>query len=267
MNIRSLPALDRRYWVGMLIASLAGTTLGDFVSTGLNFGFVKGLLPLSLILIAVFVAEWKTRVATEGYYWAAIVLTRTIATNLADLATHGLGLDYAWLEVALFALLMATALLRRPNKIPSIGSSQAFNATPLSSNGVRYWVMVLVASIIGTTIGDFVSGDLGLGLARACILLGSILVVVLFLQTRLGLFGDTAYWSILIVVRTTGTVMGDFLSGEEGANLGFLLSAACTALLLAGVLGLWRPKIPGTIPDLPCDDEGETAARSQTARS
>jgi uncharacterized membrane-anchored protein len=48
MKIRNLPALDGRYWVGMLIASLVGTTLGDFISTDLNFGFTKGLLPLGL---------------------------------------------------------------------------------------------------------------------------------------------------------------------------------------------------------------------------
>jgi uncharacterized membrane-anchored protein len=88
MKAESLPALNGRYWVGMLIASLVGTTLGDFVSTDLNFGFVKGLLPLGLILAAIFVVERKARVAIEAYYWAAIVLTRTMATNLADLATH-----------------------------------------------------------------------------------------------------------------------------------------------------------------------------------
>ena len=263
MKIRSLPTLCTRYWVVMLSASLVGTTLGDFVSTDLHFGFVKGLLPLSFILTAVFVVEWKTKEATEGYYWAAIVLTRTMATNLADLATYSLKLDYAWLEVALFAFLMVTPLFHRPSIDPSIDQSEVINeaATPLSNNGARYWVMVLVASIIGTTLGDLISDNLGLGGASTC--LGLICVMVLLLQLRLKFPGSAVYWSILILVRTTGTVWGDFLSGEEGLNLGFMATAAYTTFLLVCVLRLWRPSSSDAISDLSCDNEGETVAISE----
>ena len=263
MKITSLPALGTRYWVGMLSASLVGTTLGDFVSTDLHFGFVKGLLPLSFILTAVFVAEWKTKVATEVYYWAAIVLTRTMATNLADLATHSLKLDYAWLEVALFAFLMVTPLFRRRNIDPSIDHNGV--STPLSNNGVRYWVMVLVASIIGTTLGDLISDTLGLGGASIC--LGLICIIVLLLQLRLIFLGSAVYWGTLIVVRATGTVWGDYLSGEEGLNLGFMASAVCTTFLLVCVLRLWRPSPSDAIPDLPCDNERETVAMSEGDRA
>ena len=258
MKIRSLPSFGTRYWAGMLIASLAGTTLGDFVSTDLHFGFVKGLLPLSFILAAVFVAEWKTKFAAEVYYWAAIVLTRTMATNLADLATHSLKLDYAWLEVALFAFLMVIPLSRRRNVDPYIDQSEV--ATPLSNNGVQYWMMILVASVIGTTLGDLISDKLGLGVVRASIFLGLICVIVLLLQLRLKFLGSAVYWGTLIIVRTTGTVWGDFLSGEEGLNLGFMASAAYTTVLLVCVLRLWRPSTSDAIQALACDNEGEIVA-------
>ncbi len=242
MKIRNLPFLDGRYWVGMLMASLVGTTLGDVISTDLKFGFVRGLLPLGLILTAIFVTEWKTRLSTEAYYWAAIVFTRTMATNLADLATHSQKLDYAWLEVALFALLIATALIRRSETTPSIASREAAGRTPTSlpNNDVRYWLMIVIASTIGTTLGDFISDNLGLGVAWASILLALVFVGVFYFRSGIARFGRVGYWSILIVVRTTGTVMGDFLSGEDGLNLGFMASALCTTLLLVAVLRLWR---------------------------
>jgi uncharacterized membrane-anchored protein len=230
---------------------------------------VKGLLPLSLVLGAIFVAEWKTSVTTEAYYWAAIVLTRTMATNLADLTTHSLKLDYAWLEVALFALFFVTMLVRRPNANLSITSSEVvgWGPTSLPNSNVRYWAMLLIASTIGTTLGDFVSDNMGLGVARASILLGSTLAVVFYLRSRIKLFDQAGYWGILIAVRTTGTVMGDFLSGEEGLNLGFAVSAACTALLLVSVLRLWRPSVSGLDPAQPVAISGETAIKSETGQS
>ena len=47
---------------------------------------------------------------------------------------------------------------------------------------------------------------------------------------------------MIAIVRTTGTVMGDYLSGEEGLNLGFRYAATCTALLLVAILFLWRKR-------------------------
>jgi uncharacterized membrane-anchored protein len=259
----------------MLLASIVGTTFGDFISTGLNFGFVKGLFPLCFTLTAIFVAEWKTKGKNEIYYWAAIVITRTVATNLADLATHGLNLDYVWLEVALFSFFAVTMLFHRTAVDRSVASSDVvgLTSTSLPNNDVRYWVMILVASTIGTTLGDFLADNLGLGVAWASILLGSILAGVFYLRRRIKLFDQAGYWGVLILIRTTGTVMGDFVSGEEGLNLGFMTSAACTALLLIGVLRLWRPEPFGRSPTEPAATTepaaitGVSAVRREPGRS
>jgi uncharacterized membrane-anchored protein len=65
----------------MLSASLLGTTLGDFVSVSMGLGYVRGL-PLMLGLLgAVLLAERGLRIKTQSYYWAAVVITRTGATN------------------------------------------------------------------------------------------------------------------------------------------------------------------------------------------
>jgi hypothetical protein len=167
----------------------------------------------------------------------AVVLTRTAATNLADLATHSLKLDYAALEPTLFALLIVTSLCRRSHTYHSIPSSRASKNTPgsLPNNDAQYWAMMLVASVIGTTLGDFTSDNLGLGVEKASIILALVLTGIFYLQNKFDLFGRAAgYWIMLVAVRTAGTVMGDFLSGEEGLGLGFMVSAACATFLLVG---------------------------------
>ncbi|MEP7306341.1 MAG: hypothetical protein ABJA98_12560 [Acidobacteriota bacterium] len=41
---------------------------------------------------------------------------------------------------------------------------------------------------------------------------------------------------LIAVVRTAGTVMGDFLSGEEGVDLGFAVGASLVGALLLAIL-------------------------------
>jgi uncharacterized membrane-anchored protein len=236
MKEKNLPAVNARYWLAMLFASLVGTTLGDFISNSLHFGYIKGLLPLSLALALIFVAERMTSAASEVYYWLAIVLTRTMATNLADLATHRLKLNYAWIEIVLFGILIAVFLVQRSGH----ESATASSGSKLPKNDFAYWLMVLIASTIGTTLGDFLSDDLGLGVARASLIMAFVLAGAFVIHAKLDLFGKPVYWLLLIVVRTTGTVVGDLLSGDDGLKLGFLASAAGAALFLAVLLTLWK---------------------------
>jgi uncharacterized membrane-anchored protein len=239
MKEKNLPVVNARYWMAMLFASLVGTTLGDFISNSLHLGYIKGLLPLSVILAAIFVVERITSGTTEVYYWLAIVLTRTMATNVADLATHRLKLNYGWIEIVLFGALVAVFFL--------MSGQERSPESKLPKNDFAYWLMVLIASTIGTTLGDFLSDDMGLGVARASLLMAFVLAGAFFLQAKLHWSGKPVYWLLLIVVRITGTVVGDFLSGDDGLKLGFLASAAATAVILAALLTLWKSASGGRI--------------------
>ena len=94
MSPKNLPTIDARYWTAILAASMCGANTGDFASRILGLGHTRGLLPLALIFLAIVWAERRSKVATEAYYWLAIIVLRTGATNLADLGTHDLKLGY-----------------------------------------------------------------------------------------------------------------------------------------------------------------------------
>jgi len=53
---------------------------------------------MGLLLAFTLGAERYLKVSTVVYYWAAIVITRTAATNLADLATHSFKFGYGWVK-------------------------------------------------------------------------------------------------------------------------------------------------------------------------
>ena len=100
-----------RYWTAILAASMCGANTGDFVSRILGLGHTRGLLPLGLIFLAILWVERRSRVTTEAYYWLAIIVLRTAATNLADLGTHDLKLGYFLCMGLLVALMVAMMLM------------------------------------------------------------------------------------------------------------------------------------------------------------
>jgi uncharacterized membrane-anchored protein len=66
--------------------------MGDLFARNLGLGHVAGLPFLAIALAIVMVAARFDRVQHESYYWIAIVIVRTAATNFADFATGDMNL-------------------------------------------------------------------------------------------------------------------------------------------------------------------------------
>jgi uncharacterized membrane-anchored protein len=58
---------------------------GDFLSHNLHLRHTRGLLPLAALFLLILWAERRARIPTDAYFWLAIIVLRTAATNLADL--------------------------------------------------------------------------------------------------------------------------------------------------------------------------------------
>ena len=240
MQSRNVPALGARYWTAISVASVFGANMGDFVSRILGLGHVRGLAPLALVFVVILLLERRARFGTEAYYWLAIVTLRTAATNLADLATHDLRLDYEWVIAGLAGLLVLVLVADRwlGARSADIGSGAAPQGLPATD--ARYWTAMLIAGTLGTAAGDFAADGLGLGPASIATvaLLGGALV----LGARAASTTKAAYWFTIVLVRTAGTNVGDYLAGRHGLALGLLVSTPLTGLLLLATLLLWRPR-------------------------
>jgi uncharacterized membrane-anchored protein len=239
MQTKNLPSITARYWTAILVASMAGANMGDFFSYNLHLGHTRGLLPLAGLFALILWAERRASTATEAYYWLAIIVVRTAATNLADLAAHDLNLDYGLIESGLTALLVISVLADRgrvgfrPARVPTVAGPN------LPATDGPYWAAMLTAGTLGTATGDFVAGNLGLGLGVGSLLLAAIFALVLLLSSRFGSMSKPWYWASIVAARTAGTTMGDFVANQHGLNLGLPLSTVCTCLLLAGIVILW----------------------------
>ena len=133
MQLNHVPRIDARYWTAILAASMCGANSGDFLARILHLGHVRGLLPLALAVLAIVWAERRSIVPTEIYYWLAIIVLRTGATNLADLATHDLKLDYLVVMAGLALLLIAVVALDRTSAPNAQPSSTVMGTIPLTN--------------------------------------------------------------------------------------------------------------------------------------
>jgi uncharacterized membrane-anchored protein len=245
MQIKNLPAITPRYWAAILVASMCGANTGDFLSHNLHLGHWRGLAPLAVAFFLIVWAERRSRIATEAYYWLAIIVVRTAATNLADLATHDFGLGYPATDMALTALLLAVVAFDPGRKRSANAGRIAADALimKLPATDTPYWVAMLIAGTLGTASGDWVAHSLGLGYAS--VLLVAVFGVVLLTVWRVGGMSVSWYWTGIVAARTAGTTLGDYLAGRHGLDLGLSLSTSLTACMLAAAVVLWphRPVV------------------------
>jgi uncharacterized membrane-anchored protein len=235
MRSASVPRLGARYWTAISLASVAGCNLGDFVSLYLHLGHWLGLAPLALLFAGLIIGERRSGKGGEVWYWSTIIVLRTAATNLADLATHTFQLSYP-LVIAGLELIQVLVVLRvapRP-----VLANDDIARPPIAD--LWYWASMLTAGTLGTALGDCVAEDFKLGTGAATLALGAVLAVVLAMGRRSGWATKAQYWFAIIAVRAAGTTAGDFLAFPDGVGLGLLLSTGCTLAVFIATLVLWR---------------------------
>jgi uncharacterized membrane-anchored protein len=232
-----LPALGARYWAALCLASIFGANMGDFFARNLGLGHVAGLPFLALALAIVIAAERFDRSVHQVYYWTAIIIVRTGATNFADFACGDMklprGLVIIGLTAALVAALFASwqFLWRR-----QAGDNKTSDTVLRADAG--YWISMFIAGTLGTVIGDYCSHDLHLGDGGASLLLVPILALV-FVIVRNGRFRSLPYyWLTIVTVRSAGTAVGDLVAGRT--MLGLPLGTLVTGTLFVALLVMWK---------------------------
>ena len=237
MQPRHVPAIDRRYWFGITFASIFGTNLGDLYVHQSGLGLGLGLLVLVLLFAATYGVEAKGPTAHEAYYWLAIIVIRTGATNIADYLAFRLRIP-APLLVSGLAALIAVLAWRAAAPRPRDGDGAVDPA--LAGTNLAYWAAMLAAGVFGTVVGDLCSHRFGQGFAS--IGLGLMLAVLLAIAGPRVAAHVAAYWCAVALARTAGTCMGDWLAENRILHLGLSVSTLLTGTAFVAILFIWRGK-------------------------
>jgi uncharacterized membrane-anchored protein len=104
----------------------------------------------------------------------------------------------------------------------------AFNKVPQIT--VFFWVIKVLATTVGETFADFLTGPVGMTLTVATLVVGALLVVGLVVQGRLPRYVAPVYWVAVVLISVVGTLITDNLVDELGVPLEVTTAAFAVAL-------------------------------------
>ena len=237
---KHLPRLGPGFWVALCFASVFGANMGDFLAHNLGLGHFKGLPFLAVAFLLIVTLERFERLTHETWYWAAIVVIRTAATNIADLLCGDWRLPRLLVMAGLALALGAVAALvwQAWKRAGGAGGAKRL----ILGADARYWLSMLLAGTLGTVMGDYFSHNLHLGDGPASIVLSVVLAGFFLAGARGRIWQPALYWATVAMVRAAGTALGDWFAH----GLGLAVSTAATGLAFALLLLIqWqrRPRV------------------------
>ena len=187
LQLRARQYVPWRYWVTVVLVSVVGTQITDFLTDKLDINLYVSTAVFTAILAAVF-GIWyamertlsiHTIVTTrrELFYWAAILFTFALGTAAGDLATEALMMGFNLGVLAFGALIAAVTA-----------------AYYLGANAVlTFWIAYILTRPLGASLGDLLSqsrpnGGLGFGTIHTSVVF---LLVIASLVTFVSLASKT----------------------------------------------------------------------------
>ncbi|GAA3214556.1 hypothetical protein ACFO1B_12585 [Dactylosporangium siamense] len=174
------------------------------------------------------------------YFWIIKVLATTVGETAADLLNMNLGLGLTWTTVVM-AVLTAGALalqLRSERYVPW-----------------RYWLVVILISVVGTLITDNLVDNFGVPLEVTTAVFAVALAVTfvlwhrsehtLSIHTIFTRRRESYYWAAILFTFALGTAAGDLLA--ERINVGYLPSAGIFAAVIALIAFAYRMRLLGAV--------------------
>ena len=250
MHVRNLPTIDAGYWAAIVAASMCGANSGDLAAGPLGLGHIKGLLPMAVIFLVILFAERTLNWTTVLFYWLAIIVLRTMATNLADLGGHDFKLSYPMFFGVLILFMAFMIWLDKASGAEAsgiVGRDGVWRGLPATN--WNYWVTMLAAGTLGTVLGDWLAekDNLNFGPYWSSLICVPFFLGALFLAYKVGKLTKPWYWLVIVACRTLGTDLGDasvaFLRTLTPTRpMGLWLSTGITALLLATLVYFWKYK-------------------------
>ncbi len=176
---------------------------------------------------------WNKVPAVTAFFWIIKILATTVGETAADFLNEDLGLGLLGTSAATAAVLAVLLWVQvsRDRYVAGI-----------------YWPVVVLISVAGTLVTDYLVDDLGVGLGVATAGFGAALAAMfgawqaaegtLSIHSIVTVRRELFYWAVILLTFALGTAAGDLLA--EGLSLGFATSGAVFGALIALTALAWR---------------------------
>ena len=129
-------------------------------------------------------------------------------------------------------------------------TNQVFENKSLIFNKVAkittfFWIMKVLATTLGETLGDYFSMTLDLGYIISLSITVALFLIVLVLQLKSNKYRPILYWLVIIGTTTVGTEISDLLDRTLG--LGYAWGSLLLVIGLLFTLYLWHKNENGIV--------------------
>lgn len=114
------------------------------------------------------------------------------------------------------------------------------NLNKVAKITLLFWIMKVIATTLGETLGDYFSMTLDLGYSLTLVAMLVFFIIVLLIQLSVRKFIPVFYWLVIIGTTTLGTEISDFM--DRTLNLGYALGSLILFIGLIATLLLWKRK-------------------------
>ncbi|GAA3823850.1 membrane protein [Cellulomonas soli] len=98
-----------------------------------------------------------------------------------------------------------------------------------------FWIIKVLATTVGETFADFLTGTWGMTLNIAGLVVGALLVAVLAVQLRIRRYLAPVYWLAVVLISVMGTLVTDNLVDDHGVPLALTTTVFAVALTVTFV--------------------------------
>jgi uncharacterized membrane-anchored protein len=106
--------------------------------------------------------------------------------------------------------------------------------------GLLFWLLKIVATTLGETLGDYIAQTLNLGYTIGLIVTLFFFLLVLAAQLNVKKYIPVSYWLVIIATTTLGTEISDFI--DRSLHLGYTMGSLLLFSGLLLTLLLWYKK-------------------------
>ncbi|HWC79533.1 MAG TPA: hypothetical protein VG756_06175 [Pseudonocardiaceae bacterium] len=236
--LRKLPHVTVLFWLIKIVAVTLGETAGDLFGITLKTGYVATALIFLAYFLIVLGIQLKVRRFHSAIFWAVVLGTSMVGTEISDFLDRGPGhgsaadgVGYGWGALILTSLLAVVFLVWWR-------TGQTYDVENIASRTgeILYWIAILVSNTLGTASGDWLSDDTGLGFRDAFLIIAAIMVLIVAAHYLTPVNTTVLFWLAFVLTRPLGAAGGDSLTkpvDEGGLGWGTVLgSAALFGLLI-----------------------------------
>ena len=206
-----VPEVSVRFWILTTLSTAAGATEADAFSITLGLGMSATTAIMGLVAAGSLIWQLSTPRYSPVSYWLTVFLIIVVSTLVSDDLV-----DYPW--VSLWA---ATGLFLAALAVAFTGWWHNERVVSVHEVITRrreawYWLVVLCAFLVGSSVEDLVSEELRLGFGLTGLLFALVMVAVVVARLALKLDVVAAFWAAYVPTRPLGGAIGDLLTATSG---------------------------------------------------